>query len=182
MAKSLKHTFILWLIFVFFALGLYLYIFKPYGRTGPDIGKVSVGETAPEIELTSIDGKKSKLSDYRGKAVFLNFWASWCNPCKAELPDIQEMSRRMDANAFVVVAVSVDTTGADKLKEFLNDRGISFPVYLDPTMTAAKRYGVTGFPETFILDKKGVIVKRYVGPREWTSRSMLDIFKGLAAE
>lgn len=170
------------MIFVVFALSLYLYIFKPYGKTGPEIGQVSVGEVAPDIDLTSIDGKQSKLSDYRGKAVFLNFWASWCNPCKAELRDIQDMSRKMDGKPFEIVAVSVDTTGADKLKEFLNDRGISFPVFLDPTMTSAKRYGVTGFPETFILDKKGVIAKRYVGPRDWTAKSMLDIFNQLAGE
>lgn len=181
MTTSFKQTAALWVLFIAFTTALYSYFFL-FGKHSPDIGKVSVGEPAPEIELTTLNGKKAKLSDFKGKVVFLNFWATWCAPCRQELSDIQSLYQKMVEKPFTIVAISVDSTGPEKVTEFLGERGITFPVFHDPNTISAKQFGVTGYPETFILNKQGVVAKMYVGPRVWTSRSIVDSFEKIIKE
>lgn len=135
---------------------------------------------APDFELPDMDGKPVRLSSFRGKTVFLNFWTKTCGPCIEEMPALAEMAKvvrgRGDA---VVVTVSTDDGPAavrDTLKVVLKENDLPFPVLFDPDANIVRdRYGTRLFPETWIIDPKGVIRARFDGARDWTSSLPLDI-------
>ncbi|HEX9079191.1 MAG TPA: TlpA disulfide reductase family protein [Desulfuromonadaceae bacterium] len=124
---------------------------------------------APEVVVNSLNGTPLKLSDLKGKVVLLNFWATWCPPCRSEIPSMMKLNTAMAGKPFQMVAVSVDEGGQPAIESFFHASGFSLPAYTDPDNRAAKTYGITGVPETFIIDKQGVIVKKVVGPLEWDS-------------
>jgi thiol-disulfide isomerase/thioredoxin len=112
---------------------------------------------APDLKLVSLEGHVMRLSDLRGKVVLLNFWATWCPPCKAEMPDLEALYREYgDAQGFVVVAVNTQEAAAP-VEAFVRERGLSFPVWLDGRGEAAAQLGVRGLPVSFILDRNGYI-------------------------
>jgi len=106
------------------------------------------------------------LAQYRGKVVFLNFWATWCPPCREEMPGMQRLYERFRDQGFAVLAVSIDADEA-LVPPFLTEHRLTFPVGLDLTMEVADQYRVTALPSTFLLDRKGRIVARALGPRQW---------------
>jgi len=173
--KSLKQTIILWALFVFFALALYIGLLKPFGAAS----SVGVNAAAPDFEVAALDGTKTRLSDSKGKVVFLNFWATWCPPCRRELDDIQDLRRKMFDKPFVIMAISVDEASSQDVADFMDRRGVKFPAYHDSSMKIAEQYGVSGFPETFIIDKQGKVVDHFIGPRQWASLEMVDYFTKL---
>lgn len=128
-----------------------------------------VGYLAPDFSLPGLGGKTLRLSDFRGKkAVFLNFWATWCGPCRAEMPSMQSLYEEFRSKDFEMLAVSVDRYGSDKpVQNFVEERQFTFPVLLDRDGGTQTRYGVYGIPTTFLVDKSGVIVKKEVGARDW---------------
>ena len=128
---------------------------------------VVAGTVAPEFELPGLDGKQHKLSEYRGKVVFLNFWATWCKPCAEEIPSMQELHENLKAFPFEIVAVSVDKDGPEVIEPFLKKYGVTFPVLHDRKGKVKELYKTTGVPETFILDQNGVIAEKVWGPRDW---------------
>lgn len=112
---------------------------------------------APDFELIGLDGQPARLSDLRGKVVLLNFWATWCPPCKAEMPDLEALHRKYgDARAFVVVGVNFEEDAAP-VEAFIRERGLSFPVWLDTAGEAGAKLGVRGLPVSFIIDREGYI-------------------------
>ena len=118
-----------------------------------------------------------RLSDLRGKVVMLNFWATWCPPCKEEMPAIQSLYDRFKGQGFAVVALSVDSDGREVVVPFVKEHKLTFQVGLDPKMQVAAAYGVRGLPATFLIDKKGRLVTMALGPREWDSpaaRAMIE--------
>ena len=136
------------------------------------------GDLAPEFAVKDLSGNPTKLSDYKGKVVLLNFWASWCSPCLAEMPALERLYTKLHDKGFEVVAVGVDDD-AKSLKEFKDRLGLTFPVLVDSS-GQTRSYKVKGFPESFILDREGKLVMiqdldndepvvRIVGPREWDS-------------
>ncbi len=132
---------------------------------------VSEGLYAPDFEVsgTSAVDKGSSLSELKGKVIFLHFWASWCDSCKGEMPSIEALYRKMSDNddfRMITVIYKDDTGNAVK---FMSANGYSFPVYSDPKGKASKNYRVTGVPESFIIDKKGIIKRRVIGTDEWSS-------------
>lgn len=125
------------------------------------------GTVAPDFELPDLEGKPHKLSDYRGKVVFLNFWATWCKPCAEEIPSMQRLNENLEAFPFAIVAVSVDKDGPGVIKAFLDKYGATFSSLHDRRGRIKDLYKTTGVPETFIIDQNGVIAERVVGPRDW---------------
>ena len=134
------------------------------------------GKVAPDFTLKDLAGRQVRLSDFRGKVVFLNFWATWCPPCREEIPSMVRLNRIMDGKPFQMLAVSIDEGGKDAVDNFLKNSGTILPALLDTNQSTSKRYGTTGVPETFILDKKGVIVKKVVGGMDWSDPQVVAFF------
>ena len=137
------------------------------------------GVLAPDFTFPGPDGKKISLSDYRGKLVLLNVWATWCAPCVAEMPSMEKLYRELKGEDFELVAVSIDETGAEAVTPFMKNHKLSFPVLLDTRGDIKSLYQVTGIPESFIIDKNGMIVEKIVGPRDWATTSAIRFFRNL---
>jgi thiol-disulfide isomerase/thioredoxin len=136
-------------------------------------GPPVAGKEAPDLKLKGIDGQEISLSSLRGNVVFLNFWATWCPPCREEIPSIARLNTMMQGKPFRLVAVSIDEGGKGAVENLFQRMGVSLPTYLDPKGEAGRRYGLTGVPETFIIGKDGKILMKFIGPREWTDPEFL---------
>lgn len=126
----------------------------------PDSG-LTVGVKAPDFELKTLDGKTVKLSHYKGKKVMLNFWATWCPPCKAEMPDIETFYKKA-GNDVVILAVNIDTSY--DVKGFVEERDLTFPILLDDDNEVSKMYQVASIPTTYFIDQEGLISSKFMGP------------------
>ncbi|MDA8060572.1 MAG: TlpA disulfide reductase family protein [Leptospirillum sp.] len=159
------------------AVFLILLVLGYYGTTYR-FAPLKVGMVAPDFDLESADGKRIKLSDYRGKVVMLNFWATWCKPCKQEMPSMEIMYEGMKEQAgshFELLAVNENNVFyKNQVAPFLEKHNIHFPVPLDPLNTLDHRYKITGVPETFVIDQNGVVAEHVVGPRNWVVKKNLD--------
>ncbi len=133
---------------------------------------------APDFTLPDLHGAPVRLNDLRGKVVFLNLWATWCPPCRAEMPSMEALYRRFRDRDFAMLAVSEDIDAA-VVASFVRELGLTFPVLLDTESRLPGRYGVTGFPETFIIDRDGQVIRHVVGPEDWDSPEMLAYFEAL---
>lgn len=136
---------------------------------------------APNFTLPDLQGKAVRLSDFRGRVIFLNLWATWCPPCRQEMPSMEALYRRLKDRDFVILAVAEDAGGVEAVAPFVRDVGLTFPVLIDPEATLSPRYGATGYPETFIIDRTGQVVHHTIGPADWDSPEMLAYFDRLLA-
>jgi peroxiredoxin len=131
-----------------------------------DSNGVKVGELAPDFAILTVSGEVVRLSDFRGKTMVLNFWASWCPPCRAEMPDFQEIfEQREAADDFAILAVDKlveDTEGA--VREFVEEFGLTFEVGFDASDEIVQHYGVRGLPSTFFIDRDGILRQKSLGP------------------
>lgn len=135
---------------------------------------------APDISVVSItDGSTLKLSDLKGKVVLLNFWATWCPPCREEMPSMMKLNRAMTGKPFQMVAVSMDEGGKPAIESFFRESGFNLPTYLDKSGNAGKAYGLTGVPESFIIDRQGVLIKKIIGGIAWDSPDAVSFIEGL---
>jgi thiol-disulfide isomerase/thioredoxin len=141
------------------ALGLRL---RPAGLT-VEPGGVAPGFAAADLAT----GERSGLAAYRGRVVLLNVWATWCHPCRMEMPSMERLHRRFAGTDFHVVAVSVDREDARVVREFVRDMGLTFDVLHDRAGDIQRIYQTVGVPESFVIDRAGVIVKKVVGAAEW---------------
>ncbi len=148
-----------------------------------NVTPVSVGMTAPDFDLKTVDGKTVHLSDYRGRVVMLNFWATWCKPCRQEMPSMEEMSkgfRSVAGDRFILLAVNENNVFYQgKIKPFLAKYGIDFSVPIDPLGKLDHLYKITGVPETFVIDQKGVVAEHVIGPRDWRMKDSLLVVHDL---
>ncbi len=131
----------------------------------------SVGNVAPDFTLTDMHGQKVSLSQFRGKVVVLNFWATWCPPCREEMPSMERLYRKYQDKGLVMLAVNVEENGKQAVENFLQKNPHSFPILLDSENVAQNGYGVFRFPESFIIDRNGVVVEKIIGARDWMSGS-----------
>jgi peroxiredoxin len=139
------------------------------------------GKTAPALRLPTLAGEFLDLQALRGKVVVLNFWATWCAPCVAEMPSLERLHRALKSEKVAVVSVSVDDEEA-VLSAFVRERGLTFPVLRDPGGPVMKQvWRTTGVPETFVIDAAGVLLEHHVGPEEWDAPETLSHLRQLAA-
>ncbi|TAL09849.1 MAG: TlpA family protein disulfide reductase [Nitrospirae bacterium] len=128
-----------------------------------------VGMNAPDFNLPDIQGKSQRLSDYRGKVIFLNFWATWCKPCKEEMPSMQTLWENLKQEDFVMLAISMDRVTTKKdIPPFVENMKLTFPILTDSWGQTDNRYKLMGVPETYIIDQSGVLREKVIGPRDWT--------------
>jgi peroxiredoxin len=136
---------------------------KKTAAAGVGLKGDGVGATAPDFTLSTVDGKKVKLSDYRGKAVLLNFWATWCGPCKVEIPWFMDLEKQYGSQGLVVLGVAMDDDGKNDVTKFAQDMKIDYTVVLGTDDVADQYGGVEGLPTTFYVDRNGKIVKKVAG-------------------
>lgn len=133
-------------------------------------GKIIVnGDKAPDFRLSALDGRMFSLSDFKGKAVIVHFWATWCPPCVEEMPTLTNFHKLMQTQDAVLLAVSVDEGGANAVGGFLHRNKLSIPVLLDPDRSIAGSYGTFKFPETYFIDRKGIVRHKVIGPLDWST-------------
>lgn len=130
--------------------------------SGAEIG-VDKGQIAPDFTLKTLNGESLTLESLRGRVVLLNFWATWCVPCAAEMPDFEKLTQTYPSTDFVVLAVN-NMEGADKVSEFVKKYGLSFPVVLDPDGKVNNKYRALGYPLSLVLNREGVIIEKRLGP------------------
>jgi len=136
----------------------------------------SVGKPAPDFEYPDANGKIWRLSDLKGKVVFLNFWATWCTTCKGEMPHKEALYQKMKDEPFQMLGILFrDDPG--NLKSYYKSQKVSLPTLISPDNDSAKMYGITGVPETFIIDKEGIVREKVVGPREWDDDEMVALIR-----
>jgi peroxiredoxin len=134
---------------------------------------------APDFRLEDLKGKKIGLKDFKGKVVFLNFWATWCNPCKEEIPSIERLHQKFREKDFIFLTISVDFEGRKPVKEFIDKENYTFIVLLDPKYEILDLYKVQRIPTTFVIDKTGKIMGRATGPRDWNSPETILLLNSL---
>ncbi len=140
------------------------------------------GDFAPLFSLKDLDGKRWSLKHLKGRVVLLNFWAPWCPPCRAEMPSLQQLSNRMKNNPDFVILTILYRQGVQDAIRFLKNNNLSLTVLLDESMGVSKRYGVTGVPETYVIDKRGVLRRKIIGPMRFDTPEALQFFNTLARE
>jgi peroxiredoxin len=133
---------------------------------------------APAFELNDIDGHVHRLSDYRGKVVVLNFWATWCPPCRYEMPSMERARRRVAGEDIVILGVNVGED-EDTIFTFTADYPVEFPLLMDRDGHVVEDYPVIGLPTTYIIDPEGYVTHRAVGSREWDDPGLLDQLRQL---
>jgi cytochrome c biogenesis protein CcmG, thiol:disulfide interchange protein DsbE len=134
----------------------------------PQIDLVGVGSSAPEFHATDLrTGRRTTLAAYRGKVVLLNVWATWCQPCRVEMPSMERLYRRFGGSAFRVVAVSIDEQDDSVVMAFARELGLGFDILHDQTGAIKRDYQATGVPESWVINRDGVIIKKVIGASEW---------------
>jgi len=136
-----------------------------------------VGSRAKEFRVQDSDRLVS-LDQFRGQVVVLNFWATWCPPCVEELPSLMNLQERMRTRGVIVLGVSIDVDG-DAYHRFLRVHNINFLTVRDPQQKVAAMYGTTGWPETYIIDRRGMLQRKFVGPVDWNSSEVIDFLNRL---
>jgi peroxiredoxin len=131
---------------------------------------------APDFTLSSLEGKNVSLSDYRGKVVFLNFWATWCPPCRFEMPDMEELHQALKSEGLEVVAVDLGEPER-KVAAYVRNMGLTFTTLLDTRSQVGGMYGIRSIPTTFIIDQEGWLLGMALGAREWSSKESIEMFR-----
>lgn len=135
------------------------------GESPSALGGVDTA-SAPEFTLPDLDGQLVRLADFQGKVLLLDFWATWCGPCRMEIPHFKQLTEKYGSRGFIVVGVAMDEKGAEVVRPFVTENGISYRVVIGDAYTARRYGGVQALPTTFLIDRNGHLVKKYVGYRD----------------
>lgn len=144
--------------------------------------KAIEGLDAPQFSLNDLSGKSLKLSDLKGSVVFINFWASWCQPCRDEMPSIQGLYSNFKGNDKFRLITILYRDKPEKAISYLKENNLDLPLWIDREGKAAVAYGLTGVPETFIIDKRGILRKKVIGPADWNSAGVISFISELIKE
>ncbi len=131
-----------------------------------------IGSAAPDFSVRDSEHQVA-LGQFRGQIVVLNFWATWCAPCVEEVPSLVEMQRRMKAKGVTVLAVSIDVD-ENAYRQFVKNHNVNLLTVRDPDQKVSKLYGTFGWPETYIIDRSGVMRRKFIGPVDWTDPEVTD--------
>ena len=148
--------------------------FDPAGKQ-----RFKKGAPAPNFTLPDIYGKMVSLNDYRGQVVLLNIWATWCAPCVEEMPSMEKLHQELKDEKFVILAGSIDESGAAVVRSFMMKHKLNFPALIDSAGILKDLYRISGVPESFVIDKQGRILEEVIGPRDWASPGALKYFRSL---
>jgi peroxiredoxin len=141
--------------------------------------RLDVGSRAPDFTFPGLDGKLVSLSDHRGKVVLVNIWATWCPPCVDEMPSMQKLYQKLGGKDFEILAVSIDAGGSEVVNSFMQRYKLTFPALVDAEGSIKESYGANGVPESFIIDQQGLLVKKIVGPVDWSAPDVFLFFDNL---
>jgi thiol-disulfide isomerase/thioredoxin len=151
-----------------------------------ELSLVEPGTKAPNFEAVTLDTppRIKSLDEYRGKVVLLNIWATWCEPCRIEMPSIEALHKSLGPKGLQVVAISVDEPGFEKqIRDFVQQYSLTFQVLHDPDSAGIRKlYQTTGYPETFIIGKDGLIRRKLIGATDWNSKGNRALIEHLLAE
>jgi len=139
-------------------------------------------QSAPDFNIENLRGGDTGLADYNGKVVLLNFWATWCMPCRAEMPSMEALSKKYQEQGFVVVGISNDEGSKKRVETFTKILDLSFPILLDPEGEVNDLYKVSNMPTSFLIDRNGKIISRIVGSDDWMSQDAIRLVEGLLSE
>jgi len=140
---------------------------------------IQPGVEAPDFTFPDLNGREVSLSGHRGKVVLVNIWATWCPPCRQEMPSMQRLYEKFKGGNFEILAIGIDSEGSEAVAPFMRKMNLTFPALLDPGETIRSLYGITGVPESFIIDKKGIVVEKIIGPINWATPEVFLFFKDL---
>lgn len=148
----------------------------------PEITRIEPGARAPNFTVASVaTGDSVPLREYRGRVVLLNLWATWCPPCEQEMPSMERLYQELGPQGLEVVAISIDQLAPDAVRQWADERGLSFTVLHDRSGRIQQVYQTTGMPESFVVDREGVIVKKVIGATEWDHPAQKALFRRLLA-
>ncbi len=149
-------------------------------KSGLDISTTEaprIGFKAPNFTLKDLNGKTVSLAAMRGRVVIINFWATWCGPCKVEMPSMNSLYNDLKGKDFELLAISSDVQGEKVVRPFVTQGRFTFPVLLDSSFRVNGDYGISGIPTTFVVDKDGVITHKILGPRDWDSPEARELIR-----
>jgi peroxiredoxin len=141
--------------------------------------RLEIGRPAPDFSFPDLFGNRLTLSDHRGRVVLVNIWATWCPPCVKEMPSMQALYQELRREDFEILAISVDVMGSKAVEPFMKKNKLTFPALLDPNNAATLSYRTTGVPESFIVDKEGILVRKIIGPIDWVSPAVISFIREL---
>lgn len=163
-------------------VGVYLW----YGKTN-DVGSTPAGaifvvhsepRLLPQLAFEDDKGHKLTVADFRDKVLLINLWATWCAPCREEMPALERLQEKLGGRDFEVVALSIDPGGAAAVRRFYDETGVrSLAIYVDPAMQAASSLHVIGVPTTLLIDRKGREIGRHTGPAKWDAQEAVQVIK-----
>ena len=142
---------------------------------------VTVNEPAPDFSLNALDDTLFELSAHRGQYLLLNFWATWCGPCKMEMASLEKLHQHFQSRDLAVIGISNDMFGSRVVAPFMKAHALTFPILLDPKLEVSNRYEVVGLPTTILLDREGMVIGVLNGAEDWASPKTLHYFESLLA-
>ncbi len=179
---------------LFFALLLLISASAGTARAAADLSSFRTGTLqnltlhkeripVPEALFLDKDGKQRSLDEFRGKVVLLNVWATWCAPCRYEMPALDRLQAAMANDDFTVLAMSIDRRGIPKVEQFFRELKLrALSIFVDPTGRSARRMGVVGLPTTLLIDRQGREIGRLIGPAEWDRDEVKKLISAIVAE
>ncbi len=173
---GMKKATLIGTIAVLAVIGLLLFFGQ---NSGKRVKLIREGDQAPEFTLPSLDGKAVSLSSYRGKVVMVHFWATWCPPCVEELPALERLYHAYAGKDLEVLTISVDEGGASDVAQFMRKNEFALPVLLNPDQSVARAYGTFKFPETYLVDREGIVRRKIIGAADWTSPAAQEIIQAM---
>ena len=176
MIKSKKK-----LIFLFIILSAFIYFaFTFQGNKNFKLSEPDQLSNINKVEFFDSEGLKYNISDFSGKIILINFWATWCLPCRAEMPSLDNLQRKIGDDTFQVIIVAIERTSYSKIANFLDEIGIkSIKNFHDPTTQIGQQINAKGLPITLVVNKKGKEIGRFNGPLEWDSHEVVDYLTNL---
>ena len=165
---------------------LFLQTLMPSSVLGHQDSFLKMGVVSPENEklapnfiLETVTGKKVSLKDFKGKAILLNFWATWCEPCKKELPSMQKIYEELSSDGVEVIAISIDRNKKKRVEKYIKKYNLTFPILLDPSQKVRKDYFILGLPTSYLIGGDGKLKGFISGAREWDSNASKEMFSTL---